>query len=183
MRKSLEELRRSVLSHSRDSDFFHEVTDVILVDYLNFIEKSHCFGIHLTKGSLDANIKAENLDEIKDSSKRLAYLGASPANYSRRYDYQKDIDAICVFSHYPSLGSLMNHQFASTSIISTTDFNLGKKIINQENLLDKFGTLSKTLVKDPLSLALEEDYIVKIGNGWYELHQKHLYEAAKKRLS
>jgi len=183
MRKSLEELRRSVLSYSRDSDFFHEITDVILVDYLDFIEKSHWFDIYLSKEPPYASAKVENLDEVKKSSMRFVSLGSSPVNYSRRHNYQKDNDVVCVFSRYPSLGSLMNHQLASTNIISTTDFNLGKKIIDQENVLGKFGTLSKTLVKDPFSLALEEDYIIRIGNGWYELHQKHLYEAAKNKFS
>lgn len=182
MRKGLDKLSKLVLSPSPsiDSNVFHEITDVLLVDYLRFEKVLERYQVDPFKLPVLKTITVRNIDEVKTVHNKLISQGIVPQNYARRLTYERDNDNVVTFSHHKTLDNLLNHRLVARSILSTTDFNLGKKIVRIEYIKTLFGDKAKQRCIDPSGIAFEEGYIVLMSNGLYGLHPKHLYEAAKK---
>jgi len=183
MRKTLDELETLVVSPLAhiDSNFFHEITDILLVDYLDFKKVLEAYQVD--KGPLPnpETFTVRNINEVKTIHTNLLFKGIIPQNYARRLTYKRKNDNVVTFSHHKTLDDLLNHRLIARSILSTTNFNLGKRTVRVEYLRDLFGYKSKQRGKDPLGIAFEEDYIVLHPRGFFGLHPKYLYEMAKKK--
>lgn len=182
MRKTLDELETLVVSPLAhlDSNFFHEITDILLVDYLNFRKVLERYQVDPFKLPIHKTLTVKNIEEVKFVHNKFLLRGVVPQNYARRLTYERENDNVVTFSHHKTLENLLNHRLVARSILSTTDFNLGKKVVRVEYLRDLFDYKSKQRGKDPLGIAFDEDYIVLHPRGLYGLHPKYLYEAAKR---
>jgi len=182
MRKTLNELETLVVSPlaHKDSNFFHEVTDILLVDYLDFRKVLERYQVDPFKLPIYETITVKNIKEVKSVHNKLLSQEIVPQNYARRLTYERDTDNVVTFSHHKTLENLLNHRLVARSIMSTTDFNLGKRVVRVEYLRTLFGYKSKQRGIDPLGIAFEEDYIVLHPRGLYGLHPKYLYEAVRK---
>jgi uncharacterized protein YbcC (UPF0753/DUF2309 family) len=182
MRKTLDELENLVLSPlaSMYSNVFHEITDILLVDYLDFRKVLERYQVDPFKLPVYETITVRNMEEVKTVHNKLLSQGTVPQNYARRLTYERNNDNVVTFSHHKTLDNLLKNKLVARSIMSTTNFNLGKRIVRSKYLRTLFGDKAKQKRKDPLGIAFEEDYIVLHPRGLYGLHPKHLYEAAKK---
>lgn len=181
MRKSLDELSKLILSPSASmySNVFHEITDILLVDYLDFRKMLEVYQVDPFNLPVIETVTIENIEGVKAVHNELLSQGITPQNYARRITYERKKDNIVTFSHHKTLDNLLNHRLIARSILSTTDFNLGKKVVRAESVKILFSDKAKQRGIDPLGVAFEEDYIVLNPNGLYALHPKYLYEVAK----
>jgi hypothetical protein len=194
MRKTLQELEKLISIPSKDSKFFHEMTDILLVDYLLFIKTEEIYQVDTEKPSPPTKIvEAKNIDEVRFVCNELLSQGITPRDYARRFTYERSTplnwrgDRVTTFSHHKTLEDLLNDRLHARSILSTTDFDLGKRKLSIEDTKRLFGLEAELRGIDSVGVAFERDYIVITQdatlNDLYCLHPKQLYEAAKKYLN
>ncbi len=180
MRRTLEDLEKLVYSPSasRRSDVFHEITDILLVDYLGFGRSHEGYQVDPFRPPTYMKFDAKNLDEVASINGKLLSEGVTPKNFVLTFAYERGDEGVRTSSHHETFSKLLNHELMARSILSNTDFGLKKRIVRLDDLNRIFGRLAKEGLVDPAHVALERDFLI-LSRGYLSLYPKHLYEAAK----
>jgi len=181
------------------SNLFHKIMGDSLVYGLLFDRVSTAYPISssiqglrmyspYTNEPFDETAIPKPLDtkELEYVTQLLYSKGIMPGNFTRRETYARGNDRVIVDTNHKSPDDLLKGSFiylddtTSSAILSSTDFGLGKRMLNPEEPGKMFREEADKTNTSPINIALGRDFIVSTSGGMHWLSCNHVIEALRK---